>query len=327
MDTELGVKKKWFECESCEFKCCRKSSFNAHLKTKKHHKFTDLQKTFMLEYRYNCENCDKKYIHRQSLWKHKSACSPEIQCNKINDSSANTTTVISYNNNIQTTNCSQHDAVLLDMLKHNNELQKMIIEKNEEFKKTIIDITSKMNVVNNVYNNMNSHKNFNLNFFLNDTCKNAMNISDFVNSISTTESDLANTGKMGFVYNTSKLILDKLNELEITERPIHCSDPKRKKLHVKENNTWNTDDETVVPIMNCAVKNVSFKLIKNINEWESNPDNDGFKDSSNPKNEEYLRIVSQVMTTDSKEIGKVVDKITKNVVINKNAILLKDNQL
>jgi len=291
----------------------------------------------MLEYRYNCENCDKKYIHRQSLWKHKNVCSNDIQTtilkepdvNSISNSNMNNnnniTSVVMYDKPKTNNEPSEYDTALLDMLKHNNELQKMLIEKNEEFKKTIIDITSKMNVVNNVYNNMNNHKNFNLNFFLNDTCKNAMNISDFVNSISTTESDLANTGKMGFVYNTSKLILDKLNELEITERPIHCSDPKRKKLHVKENNIWNTDDETVVPIMNCAVKNVSYKLIKNINEWESNPNNNGFKDSSNPKNEEYLRIVSQVMTTDTKEIGKVVDKITKNVVINKNIILCEKN--
>jgi hypothetical protein len=278
----------------------------------------------MLEYRYTCENCDKKYIHRQSLWKHKNVCSNEIEsATRVKDPSISTS-IVDYK--IKTdSEQKEHDTILLDMLKHNNELQKMIIEKNEEFKKTIIDITSKMNVVNNVYNNMNNQKNFNLNFFLNDTCKNAMNISDFVNSISTTECDLANTGKMGFVYNTSKLILDKLNELEITERPIHCSDPKRKKLHVKENNTWNTDDETVAPIMSCAVKNVSYKLIKNINEWESNPNNNGFKDSSNPKNEEYLRIVSQVMTTDTREIGKVVDKITKNVVINKNTILCEKN--
>ena len=322
MDLQSQVKQKWFVCEPCEFKCCRKSSYNDHLKTKKHHKFNNSQKTFILEYKYNCENCERKYIHRQSLWKHKNGCSGEGQC----DSTAPPQPSTQQQPTQHITECSKdvihHDTILLDILNHNNQLQKLIIEKNEEFKKAIIDMTSKINVVNNVYNNnMNNHKNFSLNFFLNDTCKNAMNISDFVNSISTTENDLANTGKMGFVYNTSKLIMDKLNELEITERPIHCSDPKRKKLHVKENNTWNTDDETVTPIMSCAVKNVSYKLIKNINDWESNPNNDGFKDSSNPKNEEYLRIVSQVMTTDTKEIGKVVDKITKNVVINKNTIL------
>jgi hypothetical protein len=317
---DLPLKQKWFICEPCEFKCCRKSSYNDHLKTKKHRKFNDLQKSCMLEYKYNCENCERKYIHRQSLWKHKSVCSDETQCDNNAQLSSTTTSVINYDNVKSGGEIAQHDAILLDILNHNNQLQKMIIEKNEEFKKAIIDITSKINVVNNVYNNMNNHKNFSLNFFLNDTCKNAMNISDFVNSISTTECDLANTGKMGFVYNTSKLIMDKLNELEITERPIHCSDPKRKKLHVKENNTWNTDDETVAPIMSCAVKNVSYKLIKNINDWETNPNNNGFKDSSNPKNEEYLRIVSEVMTTDTREIGKVVDKITKNVVINKNII-------
>jgi len=316
MDMSLEKKRMWFVCEPCEFKCCRKSSYNDHLKTKKHYKFNDLHKTSMLEYKYNCETCDRKYIHRQSLWKHKNVCSDEIKCD--NSKKTNVTTSIIGSGAIGET--STHDTVLLDILNRNNQLQKLIIEKNEEFKKAIIDMTSKINVVNNVYNNMNNHKNFSLNFFLNDTCKNAMNISDFVNSISTTENDLANMGKMGFVYNTSKLIMDKLNELEITERPIHCSDPKRKKLHVKENNTWNTDDDTVTPIMSSAVKNVSYKLIKNINEWESNPDNNGFKDSSNPKNEEYLRIVSQVMTTDTREIGKVVDKITKNVVINKNII-------
>ena len=312
MDMSHKKNLMWFVCEPCEFKCCRKSSYNDHLKTKKHHKFNDLQKTSMLEYKYVCETCDRKYIHRQSLWKHKNVCSDEI---KFDGSKNQITSSI-----VGRGETPHQDTVLLEILNRNNQLQKLIIEKNEEFKKAIIDMTSKINVVNNVYNNTNNNKNFSLNFFLNDTCKNAMNISDFVNSISTTESDLANMGKMGFVYNTSKLIMDKLNELEITERPIHCSDPKRKKLHVKENNTWNTDDETVTPIMSSAVKNVSYKLIKNINDWESNPDNNGFKDSSNPKNEEYLRIVSQVMTTDTREIGKVVDKITKNVVINKNIV-------
>lgn len=315
MDMSHKKNLMWFVCEPCEFKCCRKSSYNDHLKTKKHHKFNDLQKTSMLEYKYGCETCDRKYIHRQSLWKHKNVCSDEIKFDGSKNQITTSSTSI-----IGCGETPHQDTVLLEILNRNNQLQKLIIEKNEEFKKAIIDMTSKINVVNNVYNNTNNHKNFSLNFFLNDTCKNAMNISDFVNSISTTESDLANMGKMGFVYNTSKLIMDKLNELEITERPIHCSDPKRKKLHVKENNTWNTDDDMVTPIMSSAVKNVSYKLIKNINDWESNPENNGFKDSSNPKNEEYLRIVSQVMTTDTREIGKVVDKITKNVVINKNIV-------
>ena len=164
----------------------------------------------------------------------------------------------------------------------------------------------------NIQNNNNIDKAFNINFFLNETCKNAMNIDEFVSSIEPTLEDLENVGRVGYVEGISKIIIDKLNNTEITERPIHCSDLKRETLYIKDNNEWNKETENKVILTN-AIKHVAHKNMKQIPEWTKiHPE---YKDSKSKENDRYLQIVSESMSgTNEDETNKNYSKIIKNIV-------------
>ncbi len=172
-----------------------------------------------------------------------------------------------------------------------------------------------MKVVENGTHNtthINSHnKAFNLNFFLNETCKDAMNISDFVNSIKLNLDDLENTGRTGYIEGVSNIILKNLNNIEQHLRPLHCSDTKREILYVKDNNKWEkeTDDK---PILTKAIKVIANENIKQIKNWTAkNPD---CTSSNSRKNDLYLKIVSNSMNGLTEEEGKKnINKIISNV--------------
>jgi hypothetical protein len=131
--------------------------------------------------------------------------------------------------------------LILSIIQQNQEFKNLLLEQN----KTIIELSKTNQITNtNSHNNVNSNnKTFNLQLFLNETCKDAMNITEFIDSIQLQLSDLENVGKLGYVNGISKIIINKLNALEETKRPIHCTDPKREILYVKDENIWKKDNE------------------------------------------------------------------------------------
>jgi hypothetical protein len=179
----------------------------------------------------------------------------------------------------------------------------------------------------NITNNNNSHnttnnidnKTFNLQFFLNETCKDAMNITDFVSSIKLSLEDLENTGRQGYIQGISNIIIKNLNNLEQHLRPLHCSDYKREVLYIKDNNKWTKDAENK-PMLTKAIKTIANENIKQINKWK-----DHYPDcvkSDSKKNNLYLKIVSNSMNGLTKEegdknINKIISNIVKEVVIEK----------
>ena len=213
----------------------------------------------------------------------------------------------------------------------NNELkqQKLIeylLKENSEFKQFMIDQNKHMfelakNAGNNNNSNSNSNNNnsFNLNFFLNETCKNAMNIMDFVNQLQVGIKDLEETGRLGFAEGISKIFINGLKQIDINDRPIHCSDFKRETLYIKSNNEWNkeTEDKT---ILTNAIKHVAHKNITQISEWTKN--HPEYNDSYSKQNDKYLKIVSESMSGSTKEetnknYNKIIKKIVKETVIDK----------
>jgi uncharacterized protein YegL len=170
---------------------------------------------------------------------------------------------------------------------------------------------------NNSYNTTNNA--FNLNLFLNETCKNAMNITDFVSSINMTLDDLENTGRTGYIEGISNIIVKNLNNLERHMRPLHCSDYKREVLYIKDNDEWLKETENK-PILTNAIKIIANKNIKQISKWKDNyPD---CNKSDSKKNDLYLKIVSNSMNGSSKEEGeknihKIISNIAKKVIIEK----------
>jgi len=287
---------KLFYCESCHFECCKQSNYDNHIMTLKHKKTYNLltKSPKNAAPSYNCI-CGKTYTHRQSLYKHKLSC-------KLIPSSQNNNFPPTYDN-------LDDKSLIIQLLQQNQELQKSLIE------------LSKEKTINNSINNSNN-KTFNLQLFLNETCKDAMNIGDFVKTIKPQLMDLETTGRLGYVEGISKIILNNLKTLQIHERPLHCSDQKREVLYIKDNNEWTKENEDK-PILTKAIKFIANENIKNIGEWrKENPD---CTESDSKMNRLYLKIVSNAMSGGTKEeseknLNKIISNISKEVTINKDFI-------
>jgi len=242
-----------------------------------------------------CE-CGKQYKDRSGLWRHKKTCKYEATTDNPDDSSEDSDEY----------DIKDKDALILKLLQQNGELQKSLIAMSRE-----------KGITNNTKN---SHNTFNLNFFLNETCKNALNITEFVSSIKPTLEDLEYTGKLGYVEGVSNIIIKKLNSLEEYVRPIHCSDQKREVMYIKDNNKWEREAAEEKPLLTKAIKVIANENIKNIKEWQNQHPN--CMDPNSKKNNMYLNIVSNSMCGIDKEewdrnLNRIISNVAKEVHIQK----------
>ena len=283
-----------YNCILCNYNTCSFKDYNKHLLTNKHINRTKLND---LEHKnpenpkeYKCNKCNKFYKARNSLWYHQQKCFESvIQTKKLTE--------------------LDKDELIITLLKQNAELikgqQDMIIKLTEN------GINNNNN--NTTINHTNSHnKAFNLNFFLNETCKNAMNITDFVDSIKLQLSDLIDVGELGYVEGISKIIVKNLNNLDETERPIHCTDKKRETMYVKDQGQWEKEDENNTKITK-AVKRVADKNIKLLPAFrEKYPE---YKNSSSKMSDKHDKMVIEVMETDPLKNEKIIKNISKATII------------
>ena len=306
-----------FFCNNCNYKCCKKSEWLKHTLTQKHIRLIATNLDEVKNIQFLCE-CNKKYKHMSSLCKHKKTCSI-INNNKD----------IVIDNNI--TN------IVLEVFKNNNDFQKQYIElqkqnqefqqkQNQEFQQKLLesfqDICKNGIITNNNNNtitntNTNSNnKTFNLNFFLNETCKNAMNITDFVDSIKLQLSDLESVGRIGYIEGLSKIIIKNLNALDVTERPVHCSDPKRDTMYVKDDNKWDKESEENPTVLK-AIEDIANKNTKQVKEWKiKNPE---CASSKSCKADQYSHIVIEVVCSNNDANNKkVLKKLAKEVALDKS---------
>jgi len=294
-----------FTCETCDYNTGNKKDYNKHLTTLKHLNRTELndieQEKGETE-NYICKKCNKTYKARNSLWYHEKKCKNNKAENSILDSSMNEIKAL--------TN------LVLELVKNNTELQKQ----NQDFQKQMIDVVCKNNNNNNTVINTNSHNNttnnkiFNLQLFLNEECKDAMNMSEFINSIELKISDMENIGKNGYIEGMSTIIINKLHATDIHKRPVHCSDAKRETLYVKEKNKWEKDTQETKQMLS-AVRGVNKKNYQFLSTWkETHPK---CMDSKSNQSDEYMKLVSKVMDGDEENINKVIKKVAKEVVIEK----------
>ena len=303
-------------CDYCDFNCSKKSDWIRHLSTAKHKKACNVtlsdDNLHTKSSSYICPNCSKIYISRNGLWIHKKKCNSEniIQnTEEVNENNIKTSIEVSYLSNL-----------MLEVVKNNNELQKQNQEFQQELQKQNQDFQMQMMEIcktsNNVNINNNSHnKTFNLQVFLNEECKDAMNLSEFIESIHLKLPDLLNIGKMGYTEGISKIILKELNETAQNKRPVHCSDIKRETMYVKQENKWEKEGPENLTIKN-AIKNIEQKNIALLmNDWKAeHPDH---MKSESSENDEYLRLVNQITSGSEDNLNKVVRRIAKDVIINK----------
>jgi hypothetical protein len=308
-----------FYCEKCVFGCSRPAEWSRHIMTPKHtgNKNGNNWKSKEIKKHQNEDLlciCGRQYITNSGLWKHKKKCSfkedfnIENMKNKEYDyKTENENKNINITNQVST---QVSNDIVIELIKQNQEFQKLIIEQNKQ----IIKLSKNASITNN-NNNCHNKTKFNLNFFLNEQCKDALNIMDFVNNLQLQLTDLENIGKLGYSEGISKIFINGLKQLDVFKRPIHCSDLKREILYVKDQDAWEKENEENKKIK-TAINHISHKNITQIPSWiEKNPN---CNNSNSNKNDEYLEIVNQSMGAINQiNINKIIHNIAKEVVIGK----------
>lgn len=278
---EYNITHNKYSCHKCSFQCDNKKDYDRHENTSKH-KFTEKRPEF------KCPLCEAGFNSRSTLWRHKKKCNPsnELEITKLKEE--------------------------MDQLKNTNKL----LEENRHLKDKIIELTK--NSMVNV--NHTTNATFNLNMFLNETCKDAMNISDFINEIIVSIEDLKYLGKKGYVEGISKLISTNLKRLDITKRPLHCSDVKRETIYIKENNTWekeNDQKERLNKVLRDIIKLNTRALMGSYKEKYPQC----MTDYNSREHIEYGEIAFQAVGGKSRDMtmqnNKVIRKIVNHIEITK----------
>ena len=311
-----------YVCEACDYVTKVKKDYNKHLLTRKHQNRTNSNENIPDKNDFECPLCMKIYKSRSSLWYHKKKCDGILLCEKATtdykkdnifveniievDSTNYTETNKQIQHNNDTNDIKETNSILHQMMEENKELRNMISEQQKQIGEIIPKIGNTTNK-------------FNLNVFLNEHCKDAISLHDFISNLQLCPEDLEDTGKLGYVDGIAKIINRGLQEMELTKRPIHCSDIKREVLYVKENDVWEKE-HMEKNRMRKAIEYISRANIKQIPAWvEANPDSQQY---GNSKNDEFNSIIDNVVDTDdteehSKNFNKIIKNVAKNVVLDK----------
>jgi hypothetical protein len=287
-----------FYCDICDYSTSKKSGYDTHIATAKHKKVTNdynmgqniaenqpaISQQSIKE-KFIC-SCGKEYQHRQGLWRHKKTCKFEVKVE------------------VQSEDNGPSD----------KEIIMMLIKDNSEFKNMMMKVLE-----NGTHNHTNSHnKSFNLQFFLNETCKNAMNITDFVDSLQLQLSDLEKVGDVGYIEGISNIIIKNLNALDVTDRPIHCTDKKRETMYIKDEDKWQKEDDNKTKL-HKMVRRVSNKNIDLISDFKLlHPE---WKKINSRVSDQFNKIVIESMggagDNDFEKEEKIIKRVAKEVFVNK----------
>ena len=297
-----------FSCDKCNFSCSKKSNYDKHLLTAKHQLLTNTYNKAPIKcLTFECE-CGKKYKHRQSLYAHKKNCT-HVYIEKDTSDTDSDTEIPSQELELIEDSNIDYKHMFIQLMKQNQELQKTVVEQQKQYTETINEMIPKIgNTTNNTTNNNNQQ--FNLQFFLNEQCKDALNITDFMRSIELNMSDLIQTGKLGYVDGISRIFVKALKDMDVTERPIHCTDIKRETVYIKDENKWEKDDEDKTK-MRKTIRNIENKNLKMLPKWqEENPEH---KDLESKKSNEFMEL-SIIALGGQEDKDKSEKKILKNIL-------------
>jgi hypothetical protein len=296
-DIKQKLSKKYC-CDVCDYNTDRKSNIDNHYSSAKHIMEVNGTKIKQkLSNIFECENCNKIYQTSSGLWKHTQ------KCQKNNVDSIN-------NNSNEIT-----PDLIIQIIKQNQELQKQ----NYDLQTQVLELCK--NGINNNHSNNTNHshnKTFNLQFFLNETCKDAMNIMDFVDSIKLQLTDLEKVGNIGYVEGISNIIVKNLNSLDETKRPVHCTDSKREVMYVKDEDKWEKENEEKKKLRK-AIKHIAHKNTKLLREFKTkHPDCDK---SDSRFSDQYNKLIIEAMggkgDNDIEKEDKIIKNIAKEVTIDK----------
>jgi hypothetical protein len=310
---KVAKSRKLYYCEHCDYKCYRTNDYKKHLTTDKHNVSKDGNQMETVEIaksqgqkEMKCD-CGKIYKNKSGLWKHQKKCKLPEENTKTTEE--NITMEINEVKNVEIHQQQQvmNESLLIEFIKQNQEFQKQLLEVMKE------NIGTHNNTTNNTTNNK-----FNLNIFLNEKCKDALNITDFINSIDVGFKDFENFGRLGYVGSINNILIRELKGIDVYKRPIHCSDLKREVIHIKDNNAWVKDEDK--KHMKRAIKLIEHKNIKLVPGWlKANPKAD---DISTKKHEEYMKILDNSMgemkdEDNERNYEKIIKNVAKEILIDK----------
>ena len=296
-----------YTCSHCDYKCSKYSDYVKHKATRKHKVATMEILEIPNIAHHICCTCDKNFKTYSGLWKHSHKCLPP-QKQPVSS--------------IQTSSEDMQATLILELIKQNQEFKDLLIQQSNQMieqNKTIIEVAKNSNVNNNTIHTNSHNKTFNLQVFLNETCKDAMNMKDFIKSLELSMFELERMGEIGFAEGVSKLFVDRLNSLDITKRPIHCSDVKREIIHIKDDNKWERDNANLDRLRKI-IKQITHKNILKVDDWKkANP---GCTEYNSRKNDQYLKLtmeaIGPVDEDDVKrDFGKIIRRVAENTFIDK----------
>ena len=312
---KFDKKNKPFYCEKCDTIYQFNSIFKRHLLSRKHASQSGMETkfdkwkpnltNFHEEINVSCDICNKEFKNRSGLWKHKQKCNKHIQLTPYTE----TKSLVE-----KTKNITDKDELIMFLIKENSEFKNIVMEQQTMMLKVL---------ENGTYNNNNSHnttnKTFNLQVFLNETCKDAMNITDFVNSIKLQLTDLENFGENGYVDGISSIITNNLKSMDVTQRPVHCTDKKRETIYIKDENQWEKEDDNKTKLRKI-IKHIANKNIKLLPQFrEKYPE---YNNSSSTVSDKYDKMVIEVMggkgNDDIHKEDKIINNISKHIIVDKN---------
>ena len=303
-----------YYCKSCDFRCSKLSNWNTHISTRKHQKVINGNPvTIRAADQLSCQ-CGKQFKFVSGLCRHRKKCQNEDVDVKPDVSEIATSEPSGVPNNQE---------LIMEILKQNNEFKNLLVEQNSkiiEQNNKIIEMSKPTtNVITN--NTTNNNTQFNLNLFLNETCKDAFNMVDFVNNLKLEIKDLENVGKKGYIEGITNIIMKGLNTIEVSKRPIHCTDLKREIMYIKDDNEWNKDNSEKSKLRKFIGK-VAGKNLQQLEQWrELNPE------CKNPEHQKYDFCIDMYKNAlggyGDEEQSKFDDKIIRNIA--KHVLVDKEN--
>ena len=300
-----------YRCDICDFISSNKKDYNRHLMTRKHKRLmnatneTEVLPNIQTDDLFKCF-CGKKYKHEPSLYKHKKKCSMNQEQSSTN---------IIPTNEKNTTGIEIDKELLIKMLLKNQDIMENVISKNQEVMEKMMEIMPNIgNNITNSNNNNTTNNQFNIQMFLNDHCKNAMNLTDFIDTLPITPETYDSTIDNGLTKTITNMITNGLSQLDILERPIHCTDASRKTLYVKEDNIWEKDNELVKILL--GIRQIASKQRTLINKWK---DVNAGWDTNDRMQSRFTTLICNSITdieNEEKETNKIIRSISKTVYLN-----------
>ena len=302
---------KLFTCSKCKFKCSKESNYNNHLLTAKHKKYVNetIKNADNVKNEFVCNMCDVRFNSRTTLWRHAKICS------QSEESNVELPSLISEPTSVNQTSDNNSYALLTNTILE-------LMKKNDTLTNTIVEMSKQIGNNNNNNNNNNTINNkFNLNVFLNETCKNAMTLTEFVKSMNLSVEDFVNTGELGYVNGISQIMVDRINNMELCDRPLHCTDLKRETVYVKDAEKWEKDEDN--DKLRDAVKKVASKNERMRSVWYNETPNIDVLGSDNcEKFFKYSKsALGGVNTEQTRSFqDKIIRNVLKEVIIDKQSI-------